>query len=345
MSNILDKFNLDGSLFEAVADNLDNLQSTSTTKRLTVGKTVSMPASINGVEVMSEITLHQASLSRMSVINQKSPNTGNWYHLVTGVMNPVKMDITVTIEGEKYSINDLLFQFVQTKNPTADRDKFEQSLVSMGMNFNGSMPLFFQQFGANEEGFTHALAAFKAAGAVDVIGSISNSSRPTRIIEAAYAHKSGVPITSFELGSVNREMSKTKQGFLNLVDASIDTFQRVYGLRMQAHLLSTKTEGLSQAKIAEANAKREELIKLSRQWVSNWSGSQQRIVMDKTGKKTTENMYDPVNAPCGRFTLVVNGQEVECDLWSNSARANVSGVTPLDPIAGEDSIDTDEAPF
>jgi hypothetical protein len=346
MSSILDKFNLDDSLFEAIADNIDSLQSTSTTKRLVVGKTITVPGSINGAEVMSEITLHSAGLSRLSFIKQKSPNTGQWYNLVTGVMNPVKMDIVLNIEGEKMHITELLYQMVLRKNPNVNREKFQQSLVSMGMNFNNSMPLFFQQFGANEEGFSHALNAFKMAGAVDVISTISNTDRPTRKIESAYSHKTGVPITSFEIGTVNRDMSSTKQGFLNLVDASIETFQRVYRLRLDAHELGQKTAGLSQAEVVKVNAKREELIKLSRQWVSNWSGSQQRMVKDaKSNKVTPVAMYDPVNAPCGRFSLVINGSEVECDLWSNSARANTSGVNPLEPTSFDNQIDNDEVPF
>lgn len=335
MSNILDKFQLDGSLFEAVAANIDDLQSTSQTRTLTVGKTVNIKGSINGVEVPAEVTLREASLSRLSILEQKSPYTGKDYYLVTGVMNPVKMDITINVDGEKLTLTDLMYKFVTAKNETVDRQKFNDSLAAMGMNFNGGMPLFFQQFGANEDGFRHAINAFKDSGAVDVTGRINN---PGRIV-AAYQHKTGVPLTSFEIGTVDRSKSRTNQGFLNIVDAAVDTFQRVYGLRLQAHLLTQKMEGLSQAKIVEAEKKRQNLLQLSRQWVSNWSGSQQRIVVSPSGSKEPQDIYDPVNAPCGRFTMVVNGTEVACDLWSNSARANTTSVTATTVLAD------DEAPF
>jgi hypothetical protein len=335
MSNILDKFQLDGSLFDAIALNIDDLQSNSQTRVLTVGKTVNMKGSINGVEVPAEITLREASLSRLSILEQKSPYTGKDYYLVTGVMNPVKMNIALTVDGEKISLEDLMYKFVTAKNETVDRQKFNDSLIAMGMNFNSAMPLFFQQFGANEEGFRHAIEAFKSAGAVDVTGRISN---PGRIV-AAYQHKTGVPLTSFEVGTTDRSKSRTNQGFLNFVDASVDTFQRVYGLRLQAHLLGQKTEGLSQAKIATAEEKRQKLLQLSRQWVSNWSGSQQRIVVSPSGAKEGQDIYDPVNAPCGRFTMVVNGSEVACDLWSNSARANATTPSATEVLAN------DEAPF
>jgi hypothetical protein len=327
-------FGLDTSLFAEIAENIDALQGSSTTRNLTVGKTANMKGSINGVEVPMEVTLKDASLSRLSILEQKSPYTGKDYYLVTGVMNPVKMDIVLTVDGEKVSITDLLYKFVTADGSTVDRTKFDSSLVSMGMNFNGGMPLFFQQFGANEDGFKHAISAFKQAGAVDVTGRINN---PGRIV-AAYQSQTGVPVTSFEIGAVDRSKSRTGQGFLNFADSAVETFQRVYGLRLQAHLLSQKLDGLTQAQVAEANEKREKLIQLSRQWVSNWAGSQQRIVVAPSGAKEPQDIYDPVNAPCGRFTLVVNGSEVACDLWSNSARANTS-------VSPEEVLATNEKPF
>jgi len=77
---------------------------------------------------------------------------------------------------------------------------------------------------------------------------------------------------------------------------------------------------------------------LSRQWVTNWSGSQQRIKVEKNGSKTPQNVYDPVNAPCGRFSLAVQGEIVSCDLWSNSARAEQTSV-----VVG--ATETEEDPF
>ena len=333
MSNsILNKFNLSGDLFSAIAENLDNLQSTARTQTLVTDKTVKMTGSINGVEIPAEVTLREAALSRLSVLRQTSPYTGKEYLLVTGVMNPVKLDLNVIVDGEKMGIVDLLHTFAQSSGQEVSRTKFEDSLVAMGMNFTGGMPLFFQQFGASEDGIKHAINAFKSAGAIDVTGRIEN---PGRIV-AAYQHKTGVPVTQFELGTTNREKSRTNQGFLNLVDAAVDTFQRVYQLRLEAHVLGQKMSNLPQAKVKEAEEKRQLLVKLSRQWVSNWSGSQQRIRIEKNGAHTPESIYDPVNAPCGRFSLVVGGETVACDLWSNSARAEQTTSTMADNATEED---------
>jgi len=322
MTTFTEKFNLDTSLFDQIAENIDSLQSTARTQMLSVGKKVNFKGSINSIEVPASVTLREASLSRISVLRQQSPYTGKEYYLVTGVMNPVKMDLNVMIDGAEINIVDLLHKFVTDSGKTVEKDKFISSLKGLGLNFTDGMPLFFHQFGANEDGFKHAINAFKSAGAVDVTGRIEN---PGRII-AAYQHKSGVPVTAFELGTTDREKSRTKQGFLNLVDASVETFQRVYGLRLKAHVLGQKMENLAQSKIKEAEEQRQKMLQLSRQWVSNWSGSQQRIEITPSGAFDKKDIYDPVNAPSGRFTMVINGNDVACDLWSNSAQANTNTV-------------------
>lgn len=319
MATTISKFNLDTNLFDQIADNIDSLQSTARTQMLGINKKVNFKGSINGVEIPASVTLKEAALSRISVLRQKSPYTGKEYYLVTGVMNPVKMDLNVTIDGQEMSIVDLLYKFVTEGGKQVDRDKFElQHMAGLGLNFSNGMPLFFHQFGANEDGFKHAINAFKAAGAVDVTGRIEN---PGRIV-AAYQHKTGVPVSAFELGTTDRSKSRTNQGFINLVDAAFDTYQRVTALRLQANIIESKMSDLPQAKIKDAQEKKDKLMQLSRQWVSNWAGSQQRITVTPSGAKEKQDIYDPVNAPCGRFTLVVNGSEVPCDLWSNSAQAN-----------------------
>lgn len=333
MATTISKFNLDSNLFNDIAENIDILQSTARTQILTVGKKINFKGSINGVEIPASVTLKEAALSRLSVLRQTSPYTNKEYFLVTGVMNPVKLDVTVTLDGEEMSLVNLLYKMVTDGGKQVDRDKFElQHLSGLGLNFAQGMPLFFHQFGAKEEGFKHAIETFKAAGAVDVTSRIENPGR----IAAAYQHKTGVPMTSFELGTTDRAKSRTGQGFLNLVDAALDTYQRVAALRLQANIIETKMSELPQAKIKEATEKKEKLMQLSRQWVSNWSGSQQRITVTPSGVQEKLPTYDPVNAPSGRFTLVVNGTEVPCDLWSNSAQANNQTAPTSDAISVED---------
>lgn len=326
MSN-LNEMGFDLDLFSIFAEEPDLFESTGRTNTLRVDKEVSFKGSINGIEVPASAILRSARLTRLSLLKQTSPNTGREYFLVTGIMRPVQLDLFVTIDGKKMDIIDLLNMVVNEKSAKQmTREQFIESARKIGLNFSEGMPYFFQQFGASLEGWTKAREAFEAAGAVDVIGTMNNRGR----IEAAYQLKDGVPVTSFEVGTVDREKSRTKQGFLNLVDATVNNFQRVIELRKESRLLTQKIDsatGWSQEKIQAARAHAETLSGMSRQWVANWAGAQQRIVVQPNGKQETQNIFDPVNAPCGRFTMVVDGQSVEVDLWSNSARANTSDTT------------------
>lgn len=329
------KFGLDLDLFDAIGDNLDAFKSTSSTRTLTVGKTVQMNGTINGVETPYEITVESANLTRLSVLKQESPYTGKEYFLVTGILNPVKMNLAILQNGEKISLNDLFYSLVSnngTKN--VNRDEFERTLVDMGFTYNTGMPLYFQQFGASQAGIQHAVDVFKSAGAIDVTGRIDN---PGRIV-SAYAHQGGVPVTSFEIGTVDREKSRTKQGFINFLDAQVSAFVRAYSLRLKAHLITKEMEGKPQATVAAMSTERDAILQQSKQWTRNWAGSQQRILVGKGGRLEPQPMYDLVNAPSGRFTLDISGTQVACDLWSNSARAN-DATTATTPVS------LDEVPF
>lgn len=338
-TDILKQFKLDGDLFSQIADNLDVLQSAGRTQTLSIDKKVAFTGTVNGVEIPAFVTLKEANMRRLSVLRQTSPYTNKEYYLVTGVMNPVKMDISIMVDGKETNIVDFLHGLVLASGKDVERDKFVKSLEGLGFQFTNGMPLFFQQFGANEEGFKHAINAFKVAGAVDVTGRIEN---PGRIV-AAYQHPTGVPVTSFELGTTDREKSRTKQGFLNLVDAATDAFQRVYSLRLQAHILKSKMNDMPQAKVKEAAEQHEKLMQLSRQWVTNWSGSQQRTIVTPAGALEKQDLYDPTNAPCGRFTMLVNNEPVACDLWSNSGRANTTAAAASS--SPTTTASDDELPF
>jgi hypothetical protein len=332
MASILDLgFNLD--TLSNVADTPEMFERSGSTVTLRQGREVSFKASINGVELPGSAILHDARLTRLTVLKQQSPNTGKWYHLVTGIMRPVKMDVFVTIDGQKMNIIDVLLAATNAKaERQLTRDEFLDTARKLSLTYTDGMPYFFQHFGANEEGFKKAIAEFKAAGAVDVIGTIENPRR----IEAAYQHTEGVPVTAFEVGTVNRDKSRTNQGFLNLADSITENFQRIVALRKEARLLDHEVNSntdLSQEQRKATQTRAQLLNDMSRQWASPWTGAQQRIVIDSaTGKQKQENMYDPVNAPCGRFTMVVNGKNVDVDLWTNSARAvtNDTSVNTVD---------------
>lgn len=344
MSNLLSKFNLSGDTFKVIADAPEVFETTGRTTTLHLGRRIPFKGSINGIEVPAYATLHEASLTRMSVIEQKSLSTGEWYKIVTGIFKPVKMDIEVVIDGETMTLPELLRSFV---NASAEKPVDEQTFLDtasrIGLKFADGMPLLWQQFGASEAGIQHAFDAFKAAGAVDVLGAMGEKRGQ---ITTAYAHDAGVPVTSFEIGTVNREQSRTGQGFLNLVDASVEQFSRIVSLRKQASVLKNELltqTNWSQNKINQAEDRIKVLGNMSRQWTTNWAGAQQIIRLNEAQQKVAEDSYAAVNAPCGRFTMVIDGQSVAVDLWKNSARAeNVNAVATSPATAVETN---DELPF
>jgi hypothetical protein len=344
MSNLLDKFGLGSDLFSAVADTPEVFETTGRTTTLHAGRKIAFKGTINGIEVPAYATLQEATLSRMSVIEQKSPYTGETYKIVTGIFKPVKMNIDVVIDGETMSLPEVLRAFVNTNaEKPVDEQAFLDTASRIGLKFLDGMPLLWQQFGASEAGIAHAFDAFKAAGAVDVLSSMENRGN----IVAAYAHEAGIPVTSFEIGTVDRGQSRTGQGFMNLVDASVDQFQRIIRLRKEASVLKTELAtqtDWAQKKIKAAEDRIKVLGNMSRQWTTNWAGAQQIIKVDEGGKLVPQDQFAAVNAPCGRFSMVVDGKTVAVDLWKNSARAESAPMNTATNAVVADG-DDEELPF
>jgi hypothetical protein len=334
--SLLDMFKVTTDL-SVLAEDPSITETSNANTTLRVGKESQFRGSINGIEVPCYVTLHEAKLSRVSLIKQTSPNLKRDYFLATGIFKPVKLDLYVKIDGEKMNIIDLLHAFINEKaERKISRDEFVQSASNVGMDFVGGMPLFFQQFGANIDGWNNLIEKFTAAGAANVAGMIKqNSGR----IQQAFASEEGVSVTEFELGTTDRSQSRTGQGFLNLTDSIVNQFERIITLRKEAKILGAQpAEDEKQSSITKRQDLAKDKLRLARQWNSNWAGAQLRL--DPTTKKpTTPVTYDPVSAPCGRFTL--HGHAI--DLWSNSAVANTSGAS-LPTVSNDFEISTDE-PF
>jgi hypothetical protein len=254
------------------------------------------------------------------------------------------MHIDVVIDGETMSLPEVLRAFVNTNAAKpVDEQAFLDTASRIGLKFTDGMPLLWQQFGASEAGISHAFDAFKAAGAVDVLSTMENRGN----IVAAYAHEAGIPVTSFEIGTVDRSQSRTGQGFMNLVDASVDQFQRIIRLRKEASVLKTELAtqtDWAQKKIKAAEDRIKVLGNMSRQWTTNWAGAQQIIKVDEGGKLVPQDQFAAVNAPCGRFSMIVDGKTVAVDLWKNSARAESAPTNTATNAVVADG-DEEELPF
>lgn len=359
MSQFNDIFDLfaGGEDFSTLATDPSSLLSAGRTTTLVKGRRVPFNASIAGVEFPGYVTLESARLHRISVIDHESRKQGTTSKLVTGIFKPVKMNVEVVLDGEVLTLPNVLRKFAM-RNVPADKqvseEQFIATLEQMGIRFASGMNLFWQQFGANQDGINQLIDAFRSAGAVDAMSSMTNPGRIKQCFQMPRVNSStdsgdveGPEITSFELGRSDRTQSMTGQGFLDLVDASLENFKRVYTLRKQAAVMKqlvrekSVAESWSQDRTQQANKEAQDLVRLSQQWATVWSGAQQRILVDPKDPsvKTPQDIYDPTSAPCGRFKMNVKGNEVAIDLWTNSARANTSDNSVKVAPAADSAVD------
>lgn len=327
-----------GEDFSTIITDPGSLSSAGRTTTLVKGRRVPFNASIAGQEFPGYVTLESARLHRVSVIDHESKKQGTVSKLVTGIFKPVKLDVEIVIDGEVLTLPNLL-RTMAMRNVPADKqvseEQFIATLEQLGMRFASGMNLFWQQFGASQDGINQLVDTFKSAGAVDAMGSMTNPGRIKQCYQMPRVNEidtDGPEIFSFELGRSDRTQSMTNQGYLDLIDASTENFKRIYKLRKQAAITKQQireksiAESWSQERTQQANKDANELVRLSQQWATVWSGAQQRIAVDPKDPsiKTSLDIYDPTSAPCGRFKLNVNGKDVAIDLWTNSARANTS---------------------
>ena len=353
--SILKMFDLDADNYNIIAEDPTAFEKKRDTVNLVIGKEVSYNASIAGKQIPAYVTLESARLTRLSLLDQQTAN-GDQYWLATGIFNPVKLKIELLIDGNRMNMIDLLHAIINESSNMPDRTREQaiSDLRNMGLNFTDGSPLFFQQMGANEENFRSAIEAFKEAGATDDMGRMQENAqkfgKTTGRIKVAYTLKSGVEVTSFELGKVNRLMSSrsregyANQGFINLADAIFEQFTRASKLAKQKQLLKSvpenNMEGWTQTQIKSANAKIDAQLvvieQMQKDLGSNWAGTQNRVVKLKNGKFEEQAKLDPVSAPCGRFTMVIDNKPIDVDLWTNKLKGTAT--TAVEPVALKDIL-------
>lgn len=336
--NVLDAF-IGAEDFSLLATDPASLNSNGKTTTLVKGRRVPFQATFAGMSFPAYATLESAYLHRVSVIDHVSlKQNGKVSKLVTGIFKPVKMNVEVVFNGEVVSLPNML-RMIVNRGVSADKqiseEQFIATLEQLGIRFASGMNLFWQQFGSSQDGITKLVEAFKDAGAVDAIQAMKNPGRIKECYQMPQSQGSdvtGPEIVSFELSRADRGQSMTGQGFLDVVDAVTENFKRIYKLRKTAAVIRQEVnakalpEKWPQDRIAQRNSDATALVRLSQQWATVWSGAQQRIVLDKKDPsiKTPQDTYDPTSAPCGRFKMIVGGQEVAIDLWTNSVRANTT---------------------
>lgn len=318
---------------EAFALNPENFELTRNTINLRVGKQTPFKGIIAGQKVNGFATLNSAKLTRLSLLRQSrkqpSTNPNAEYYIVTGAFSPVDMDISIEDDGKLIPLHEVWRHMTNALGGTQyDSEAFLAHMSRIGLNYtNGGFPLYFQQMGADEDKIEFLFNLFRDLGGYDDVAAMQkatrDSSRPQRM-ERTLKHDSGIPVTFFELGQVDRTKVATGQGFIDLIDAMSGQFDRVTSTRNDANLIEAELENQtdwSDKKIKEARAAIQTLRNQSTQYSAVWSGSQQITRTNSvTGAIEYTDRFAPTNAPCGRFDIVVDGQTVNIDLWKNSVR-------------------------
>lgn len=345
MTTLSNMFGIQNDAFSIVTENPDALKSQSNTVRLQKGKRVKIKGSINGVDIPTYATLESAYWTRLTVRDHEVRRAGQETRISQvfgGVFKPVKMSVEVEIGGKQMLLQDLIVNLIAETSAGKSADEIRKILDETPLlrGFSEGMPLMFQQMGASENGFAHAIEVFKAAGAVDDLSSLKGNAR----FHTCYDMKAnqGLEVVAFELGSADRGQSKTGQGFLDLVDAVVSNLIRVIGHKTTAAVMRKEIEeqvsSLSQADIKAKQVKIESELAMSRQYPSIWSGaSRQKDIVDG-GDIVTRDKYNATNAPCGRWTVATQNGNIDLDVWSNSTKQPTTAtVTP--------QVDTTKAPF
>jgi hypothetical protein len=318
---------------EAFASNPEGMELTRNTINLRIGKQIPFKGMIGGQKVNAFATLKSAKLTRLSLLRQtrKQPSSSPSpdYYIVTGAFSPVDVSVVIEDDGEYIELHEVWRNMTNALSQTQyDSEAFLAHLTRIGLNYtNGGFPLYFQQMGADPDKIEYTFNLFRDLGAKDDVQAMQKAmgdgSRPQRM-ERTIKHDTGIPVTFFELGQVDREKVTTGQGFVDLVDAMSGQFNRVTSQRNDANILQHELEtnqDLSDVKIKKINDKIKLLRNQSMQYTAVWSGSQQITVTNSVTKQVEyTDRYAPTNAPCGRFDLLVDNETINIDLWKNSVR-------------------------
>ena len=345
MSTLSNMFGIQSDAFSIVTENPDALKSQSNTVRLQKGKRVKIKGSINGIEFPTYATLESAYWTRLTVRDHEVRRAGQETRISQvfgGVFKPVKMKVEVEINGKAMSLEDLIVSLIAETSAGKSADEVRKILDDTNLikGLSDGMPLMFQQMGASENGFAHAIEVFKTAGAVDDLASLKGNTRFHTCYDMK--EKQGLEVVSFELGSADRTQSKTGQGFIDIVDAVVSNLIRVISHKSAAAVIRREIEeqaaSLSQADIKSRQTKIDSELAMSRQYPVIWSGASRQKDMTATGDVVTRDKYNATNAPCGRWTVATANGNIDLDVWSNSTKQPTNA-----PVTA--SVDTTKAPF
>lgn len=175
-------FGINSDDLALVTENPDAFKSQSNTTLLRKDKRVKTKGSINNIEIPTYITLESAFWTRLTVRDHYINRAGaeaRTSQVFGGVFKPVKMKVEVEINGKTMLLQELIRDLIAETSAGKSADEINRIIEDTNLlrGFADGMPLMFQQMGASENGFQHAIEIFRSAGAVDDLASLKGNSR------------------------------------------------------------------------------------------------------------------------------------------------------------------------
>lgn len=339
--SLLSNFGINTDNLKVNVEDLDKFARKSNTTVLTLNQTVKVPGSLNGIAIPTWATLRNAEWHRITVRDHEINRVDEPTRIsqVVGLsFRNVKIDVEVELNGTRMSLQDFARTIASDLVGTKDVEVLDAAIAGCGLNFD-SMPMFLQQMGASIDGFSHAIEQFKTFGAYDDMNSVKNN--PS--FHTAWAipkNQPGIKVTSFEMTPADRSQSATGQGFVDLVDAVMGNFLRMWEHKSAIVALNQKKESAtSQAEVKSIESEIKNLTDMVGNYGSSWSGTVRAI--DRV-TKMPGNRYYPMNIPCGRWTALVADKPVDFDVWSNSEKKPSEGYVSA---VNTPAVDPNEKPF
>ena len=340
MSSILDMLGVDAEELSSINNDPDlHQRALGNITRVQAGKRVKTNLTLNGIQFPGFVTLHEASLTRLSY-TEGAKRDGSAYAIVGGTLNPVKMDVELNIDGETINLIDVLHEMANAAAPDTkqDRQQFISFLTDkLNMDILNGMSLTFEHLGSDINAYAQVVELMKSVGAVNDVEVnrkkyINRTTGELGRVRQAWVVPTGViPVTSFEVGGKDREQTDlfrnagVKQGFIDFADAVFENMRRLIKFDKEYAAMKAlqldKSGKISQDELNQIEMQIKMISSAGRKWANLWNGSKQRYQQVTPGEYRPLYTWDPANADVGRMSIIVNGDEHKADFWTNSNNA------------------------
>jgi|694.fasta_scaffold14252_17 hypothetical protein len=312
------------------------------TTPIKIGKTTKYPVSINGRPFPGLLTVSNAKLTRLSLIEQTRAD-GHTYMIVTGIMKDVNFNLDLVVNGQNINIVDFMFELAKQAAgyKDADRTSFIKTLTEdLKMPLLDDMQIFFQQMGASAAAYEEFILKLNERGLVMADDTKRVNPEQRNRIQRAYVLRD-IPVTEFEIGTTDPNQSdmfrstngQAEAGFIDLADAIWRNFTRIMKLRKLRSIKLSEIENLSaqnpanlQEMAKQLKTEATHIQKQANSFAGNLGGARLRWTRsESTGEWTVDQkaVYDPTYVPCGKLTVLgTDGEEIKANFWTNRSESS-----------------------